>query len=949
MADDPGDPEIARLRAHISALETERDGLKARERTYQAIFDRVSDRLVTEAPNLADNRKPGRFEGLSFVIVYYDIPQQIERTLASCAPGYQRVGPGEIEVILVDNGSPAPLPDDLTARFPHVGRIVRVDGHPSPVVALNRGIAEARFEAVALMIDGAHMLSPGIARNIRALWTQFENPVVSVPQFFLGLESQNLSDAEGAFERETSALSRLNWPEDGYALFRYALYPGETYHRSYVDAIETNCLITSRRVLDRCGGFDERFDEPGGGFANLEIYSRLIHDPQNSYIVLPGEGSFHQDHRGVTTHRAPEDRDRLVATYRARYRDLTGSDAVVNLRSPFLFGKTRRQTQHVPTISREFGKVTHHIQQRLANIYVGRVRAGIREGDRPALIFGKAPDERLARVPLAPLGLLPETAARQGVEPSDLDYLDCLRTVHRAVQPKLYFEIGVDTGASLRLAACKSIGVDPAYWISSNLTQPTRLFRQTSDAFFANEKRCAGMFGEGIELAFIDGMHLAENVLRDFIATERYMRPGGVVLLDDVLPEQMEMLERERRYNAWCGDVCKILPILKRYRPDLTISVFETFIGPYRKGLALISGVDPENKALAEAQGEIEADLASGVYDIPSIEALEASLTLSPRRELERDARGGLVDLAARSAAPPPQELACGTLAPNAPLLSVVVVAFDMARELPRTLKTLSAAMQCGMSDAEYEILVMDNGSAAPADPQQCVAVAPNARVFSVRDGGVSPCRAANAGIALAKGARIAVMIDGARMASPGLLRAGLQALEEDPAAVVGTHGFHLGDTIQQDAVAAGYDAAAEDARLESLGWQADGYRLFGASVFSKSSGKGWRAVPSETTALFLHRQTWQRLNGYDERFSSPGGGLANLDIWKRACETPGHTVTLLLGEATFHQVHGGVTTGASSPRTSFDREYEMLRGQPYQRPSVPARFLGREPGDASA
>ncbi|MEM7498892.1 MAG: glycosyltransferase [Pseudomonadota bacterium] len=944
--DNDADKQIARLRSHIAALEEERTRLRHHVRDYQRIFDRVSDQLAAETPS--QTGRQGSFEGLTFVIAYYDIPRQIERTLVSCSPAFQGVAEDEVEVVIVDNGSPVPLPQDLQERFPHVRRVIRVEGHPSPCVALNQGIAAASRDAIAIMIDGAHMLSPGIVRNVRDLWALFANPVINVPQLILGAESQNLTTATDAFDRESARLKSLGWPADGYAPFNYAVYPGESYHRSAIEAVESNCLITTRRVLDTHGGFDERFDEPGAGFANLELFSRLIHAPGNTFITLPGEGSFHQDHRGVTTHRSPEERDRLVERFRDRHREITGGEPLMNARSPFLFGKTRRITQRIPTISQEFGKVSHKVMRQLADVYTARIRQGMHNGPRPALAFGGAPDERVARPPLAPRGLAEEAAARNGVEVDALDYLRCLTAVHRTLEPSLYFEVGIDTGASLRIAACRSIGVDPAYWVSTNLTQPVRLFRQTSDVFFQNEQRCRGLFRDGIDLAFIDGMHLAEYVLRDFIATERWMRPGGVVLVDDVLPEQPEMLDRERRFDAWCGDVYKIVPVLRRYRPDLRVSVFETFVGPYRKGLAVISGLDPQNRVLEERYAEIEAEILADAYDVPDIAALEALLAPEPIRCLETAVRGGAADLAARIAAPPPEEVARGAAFPESPRLSVVVVAYGMARELPRTLETLSARMQRGLGDADYEIIVVDNGSPEPADAAALVSIAPNARVVRLHEAMCSPCGAANAGIALARAERIGVLIDGARMASPGLLQAALDALADETDRVVGAHGFHLGQDVQQDAVRNGYDAAAEDALLASAGWQQDGYRLFDVSVFSKSSGDGWRTLPSESNALFMHRDRWHALNGYDERFASAGGGLANLDLWKRACEASGVEVTMLLGEGTFHQVHGGATTGSAiSRREAFDREYERLRGRPYQRPAVEARFVGKEPAPA--
>ncbi|MEM7239780.1 MAG: glycosyltransferase family 2 protein, partial [Pseudomonadota bacterium] len=299
--DTKSEGKIKRLLDHIAALEAERDKIKKRDWNYQAIFDRVTDRLAADRPSLPG--APATFAGFTFVIAYYDIPQQIERTLQSCSPRYQGMADGEIEVIIVDNGSSDPLPGDLQERFPHVTRILRVDGQPSPVFALNEGIRAARFEMIGLMIDGAHMLSPGVVRNARDIWRGFTNPVINVPQYILGAESQNLTRQPDAFAQEGQALAGLGWPEDGYRLFDYAVYPGENYGRTWVEAIETNCLITTRRVLETGGAFDERYNEPGAGFANLEIFSRLIHEPENTYLTMPGEGTFHQDHRGVTTQR----------------------------------------------------------------------------------------------------------------------------------------------------------------------------------------------------------------------------------------------------------------------------------------------------------------------------------------------------------------------------------------------------------------------------------------------------------------------------------------------------------------------------------------------------------------------------------------------------------------------------------------------------------------------
>ena len=98
-----------------------------------------------------------------------------------------------------------------------------------------------------------------------------------------------------------------------------------------------------------------------------------------------------------------------------------------------------------------------------------------------------------------------------------------------------------------------------------------------------------------------------------------------------------------------------------------------------------------------------------------------------------------------------------------------------------------------------------------------------------------------------------------------------------------------------------------------------------------------------------MRREAWQRLGGYDEQFVSPGGGLVNPDFYKRACDLLGPPV-FLLGEGTFHQVHGGVATNtprSQRPVRPFYEEYVAIRGQPFTGPDQPAVLFGGLPAAA--
>ncbi len=207
-------------------------------------------------------------------------------------------------------------------------------------------------------------------------------------------------------------------------------------------------------------------------------------------------------------------------------------------------------------------------------------------------------------------------------------------------------------------------------------------------------------------------------------------------------------------------------------------------------------------------------------------------------------------------------------VASGRPDVSLVVVAYDMDRELPRTLASLSHAMQIGVESIDYEVIVVDNGSpniVAPFDAR-------GFRVIRLEDAGPSPVRAINLGLSHATSDLIGVLIDGARMASPGLIRHAVLASRLSDRAVISSLGFHLGADVQMRSIQAGYDQATEDALLAASGWRIDPYRLFQISVFAGSSNDGWFMPIAESNALFLRRRLWDELGGYDERFVTPGG-----------------------------------------------------------------------------
>lgn len=184
-------------------------------------------------------------------------------------------------------------------------------------------------------------------------------------------------------------------------------------------------------------------------------------------------------------------------------------------------------------------------------------------------------------------------------------YLNFFEEMHETLRPDWYLEIGTQTGASLAKSKSKSVSVDPQFVLKQDVwaNKPElHLFQTTSDEFFA-----AGhleRLGCTVDLAFLDGMHLYEYLLRDFLNTEPKMSPDGCIVLHDCLPWSVNMALRDRRQvqqRAWTGDVWKLVPILQKYRPDLTLRVFDA--AP--TGLVVVTGLDPSSTVLSDNYDEI--------------------------------------------------------------------------------------------------------------------------------------------------------------------------------------------------------------------------------------------------------------------------------------------------------------------------------------------------------
>ena len=162
------------------------------------------------------------------------------------------------------------------------------------------------------------------------------------------------------------------------------------------------------------------------------------------------------------------------------------------------------------------------------------------------------------------MGESDNATARFGL--SGVGYIEFLKALHIHLTPRSYLEVGTSTGASLEVAGCDTIAVDPRFEVKAGASGDrtrTFFFQMTSDDFFATEDAPA-LLGRPVDMAFLDGLHRFEYLLRDFIGAEAACHPLSLILLHDCVPSNTRMALRQFQpgdssegdaAGRWTGDV----------------------------------------------------------------------------------------------------------------------------------------------------------------------------------------------------------------------------------------------------------------------------------------------------------------------------------------------------------------------------------------------------------
>lgn len=150
-----------------------------------------------------------------------------------------------------------------------------------------------------------------------------------------------------------------------------------------------------------------------------------------------------------------------------------------------------------------------------------------------------------------------------------INHTELLNALIQKYGLKSYLEIGVQNPANNfdKIKCENKVGTDPC--LTTDLFNPKReLWSYTSDDFF---KRHTGL---KFDLIFIDGLHHADQIKRDFENSLRCLSDNGFIVIHDVLPENEAGTKVPRETKQWWGDVYKWAMNIGQY-PEINFKTFD--------------------------------------------------------------------------------------------------------------------------------------------------------------------------------------------------------------------------------------------------------------------------------------------------------------------------------------------------------------------------------------
>lgn len=150
-----------------------------------------------------------------------------------------------------------------------------------------------------------------------------------------------------------------------------------------------------------------------------------------------------------------------------------------------------------------------------------------------------------------------------------------------------YLEIGVHSGHTFHpLKASLKVAVDPAFQfeVPTPAVSPSVEYHQvTSDEYFGTIAEP----GRKFDVIYIDGLHTAEQTLRDLLNAVERLRDDGVIVVDDVIPssyaaslpdfDDFDLVRKsiafESEGHAWMGDVYRVVFFVETFMQGFEYAV----------------------------------------------------------------------------------------------------------------------------------------------------------------------------------------------------------------------------------------------------------------------------------------------------------------------------------------------------------------------------------------
>jgi hypothetical protein len=155
------------------------------------------------------------------------------------------------------------------------------------------------------------------------------------------------------------------------------------------------------------------------------------------------------------------------------------------------------------------------------------------------------------------------------------DRLSVIQNIIEKKKFESYLEIGCFNNELFNFIKCKKkVGVDP---------YSGGTIRKTSDDFFENNT-------DKFDCIFIDGLHEYNQVKKDILNSLKILKPNGIIMLHDCLPNTIYNQVMPRVMYDWNGDVWKAIVEFRTYDNIDTYTCYADF------GIGVILNRNNSNK-----------------------------------------------------------------------------------------------------------------------------------------------------------------------------------------------------------------------------------------------------------------------------------------------------------------------------------------------------------------